>query len=557
MYTDKKNILELVALLREFGIKHVVVCPGSRNAPIIQTFVTAGFCCYTVVDERSAGFFALGIIQKLETPVVVCCTSGTALLNLEAAVAEAFYQQLPLLVVSADRTAPWIGQMDGQTLPQPGVFGQLVKLSVNIPEPYTPEQEWYVNRRINEALIVLTRNDSGPVHINVPLAEPLFNFPVTALPHVRAIHYSNSGECLLPESYARQWERYNKILIIVGQYPGDPEADRLLYHLSVCQNCVVVAEHLSNLSAEGEVITNFDRVLYAVDDPVPFVPELLVTFGGHIVSKRIKQFLRRLSPQSHWHLSATGELVDLYQSLTDIIKGDPLSTLRFFTHKRVERDGRYRKLWKDTACALETVAERFTGFEFSDLYITREFLRCMPSGSVLHVGNSSAVRNIQLFGLPVGTKVLCNRGTNGIDGSVSTAVGYAAVHSGLTFLLIGDLSFFYDMNGLWNSYLSPGLRILLINNGGGGIFQLLPGLEKAPALQKYIAASHTATAQGWVESLGINYLFADSRETLSNALETFTTPIVSVPMVLEVKTWNLASAEVFRAYFRNLKQINQ
>ena len=177
MYSNKKNVLQLAALLREYGIDHVVVSPGSRIAPLTQTFSQhPAFKCFTVVDERSAAFFALGLIQKINRPVAVCCTSGTALLNFGSAVAEAFYQQLPLLVISADRPAAWIGQMDGQTLPQPGIFNTLVKKSVQLPEPVTEEDEWYCNRLINEALLELNHYGKGPVQINVPLSEPLFEF---------------------------------------------------------------------------------------------------------------------------------------------------------------------------------------------------------------------------------------------------------------------------------------------------------------------------------------------------------------------------------------------
>ena len=181
MYSDKKNVLQLVALLRAHGVRRAVLCPGSRNVPLVQAFATCGgFECFSVTDERSAGFFAIGLALHVQAPVVVCCTSGSALLNLHPAVCEAFYRRVPLVVVSADRPAAWIGQMDGQTLPQPGVFGGLVRKAVNLPEVRTEEDEWYANRLVNEALLEVDHHGYGPVHINVPLSEPLFHFTAEA-----------------------------------------------------------------------------------------------------------------------------------------------------------------------------------------------------------------------------------------------------------------------------------------------------------------------------------------------------------------------------------------
>ena len=220
MYTDKRNILQLAALLKEHGIRNVVLCPGSRNIPIVQTLANmADFSCHAVTDERSAGFFALGLALHAGAPAAVCCTSGTALLNLHPAVAEAFYQQVPLVVISADRPQAWIGQMDGQTLPQPGVFGTLVKKSVNLPEVQTDEDEWYCNRLINEALLELNHHGKGPVHINVPVSEPFFKLPVTELPEVRVIS-RYQGLNVYDKDYRpliERMNRYRRRMAVAGQ----------------------------------------------------------------------------------------------------------------------------------------------------------------------------------------------------------------------------------------------------------------------------------------------------------------------------------------------------
>ena len=314
MYTDKKNILQLVALLKEHSISKIVLCPGSRNSPIVHTLANHPFfTCYSVTDERSAGFFAMGLALHGGKPAAVCCTSGTALLNIHPAVAEAYYQHVPLIVISADRPGAWIGQMDGQTLPQPGVFGSLVKKSVNLPEIHTDEDEWYCNRLVNEALLELNHHGKGPVHINVPISEPLFQFTTPELPKVRVIT-RYQGLNVYDREYNTLIERlnsYNKRMIIVGQmsliYLFEKKISKLLY-----KHFAWLTEHTSNKTIPGIPVKNFDAAIYALPEETQekMVPELVITYGGHIVSKRLKKFLRNNPPKEHWHVSADGEVAD-------------------------------------------------------------------------------------------------------------------------------------------------------------------------------------------------------------------------------------------------------
>ena len=291
MYSDKKNILQLVALLKAHEIRNIVLCPGSRNTPIIHTIANHPFfSCHAVTDERSAGFFALGLALCTGKPAAVCCTSGTALLNLHPAVAEAYYQQIPLVVISADRPGAWIGQMDGQTLPQPQVFGSLSKCSVNLPEIKTDEDEWYCNRLINEALLELTHHGKGPVHINVPISEPLFQFTTEELPEVRVItRYQGLN------IYDRQYNdliarlnAYPKRMMLVGQmnliYLFERKICKLLY-----KHFAWLTEHTGNQTIPGIPVKNFDAIIYSLpeEEQLKLIPDLLITYGGHIVSKRL------------------------------------------------------------------------------------------------------------------------------------------------------------------------------------------------------------------------------------------------------------------------------
>jgi len=549
VYTDKKNILQLVALLEAHGVTKIVLCPGSRNIPLVHTLSThPSFKCYSVTDERSAGFFAIGLALNGGAPAAICCTSGTALLNLHPAVAEAFYQNVPLVVISADRPAAWIGQMDGQTLPQPGVFGTLVKKSVNLPEIYTDEDEWYCNRLVNEALLETLHHGKGPVHINVPVTEPIFRFTTETLPEVRVIT-RYQGLNIYDRDYndlIQRLNQYQKRMIIVGQmnliYLFEKKYSKLLY-----KHFAWLTEHIGNQTIPGIPVKNFDVAIYAMDGEMQgkMAPELLITYGGHIVSKRLKKFLRNNPPKEHWHVSPDGEIVDLYGSLTTVIEMDPFEFLEKIAFLLENKTPQYPLLWENFCKTLPQPE-----LPYSEMSAIGALIQALPQQCALHLANSSAVRYAQLFTVPATVEVCCNRGTSGIEGSLSTAVGYAAASDKLNFVVIGDLSFFYDMNALWNGNFGANLRILLLNNGGGEIFHTLPGLEMSGTSHKFITAVHKASAKGWAEDRGFLYQKVEDEVQLEEAIQLFTQPEpMTQPVLVEVFTNKNKDARILKDFY--------
>lgn len=554
MYSDKKNILQLVALLRAHEIRNVVFCPGSRNTPIIHTLANHPyFTCYSVTDERSAGFFALGLALSGGRPAAVCCTSGTALLNLHPAVAEAFYQQVPLVVISADRPAAWIGQMDGQTLPQPNVFGPLVKSSVNLPEIHTSEEEWYCNRLVNEALLELNHHGKGPVHINVPISEPLFQFTAEDLPDVRVItRYQGLNV------YDRQYDDlitrlngYTKRMMVVGQmnliYLFERKICKLLY-----KHFAWLTEHTGNQTVPGIPVKNFDAIIYSLpeEEQAKLVPDLLITYGGHVVSKRLKQLLRKHPPKEHWHVAADGQVADTFCSLTTVIEMDPFEFLEKIAYLLENKPCEYPKRWEQLS---KQMAE--PDFAFSEMAAIGKVLKSLPTDAVLHLANSSTVRYAQLFQIPDSVEVCCNRGTSGIEGSLSTALGYAWASDKLNFVLIGDLSFFYDMNALWCNHLRGNLRIMLLNNGGGEIFQSLPGLKMEARTHRFVTALHQTKAEGWAQERGFDYTAVHTMEELDAALSDFMqADQQGNPKLMEVFTDKAEDVRLLKEYYHGLRK---
>lgn len=621
MYTTKKNVLQLVSLMKSHGIRKVVLCPGSRDIPLVHSIANCDFfTSYAVTDERSAGFFALGLsLESNKSPVAVVVTSGSALLNLHPAVSEAFYQEVPLLVISADRPAAWIGQMDGQTLPQPNVFGKLVKYAVDLREVQSNEDEWYCNRLANEALLELEHHTKGPVHINVPISDPFFDFSTPTLPAVRVIKrydifnlssfardlsLSQGEECTfipnLPNNHissnnfegennfplkkqchvdmrvisalGRVLSRISRIILVLGQ--GDIELyerchpgifERLKKHM------LVVGESISNLAnvayrsshkdgcgskncgcaadssceqaidADVQFIDKIDLLMAKVtgkagsdDDAAEILkkgrPELVITVGGHIISKRFKKFIRQYKPSMHFHVSEDGAVVDLYGVLTHVLEMPAHYFLNVlddaFAQAQQENSIREERLEYLTMWSRIQADLPVADFDYSQMQAIGKVIDELPTPCVLHLANSSTVRYAQLFNIKPGITVMSNRGVNGIEGSLSTAIGYAAASKLPNFIFIGDLSFFYDMTALWNDHIGANVHILLLNNSSGEIFHALPGLRLNDNSMRYVTAPHHTTAEAWAKERGFEYDQAFSAVELECKVANFVNPNV-------------------------------
>lgn len=554
MYSNKKNVLQLAALLKEHGVKDIVLCPGSRNIPLVHTLShVSDYRCYPMTDVRSAAYYALGLALHGGKPVAVVCTSGTALLNMHAAVAEAFYQQVPLVVISADRPAAWIGQMDGQTVPQVGVFDKLVKKSVNLPEVNTAEEEWFSARLINEALMELSHHGRGPVHINIPIGEPLMDMSAEELPKVQVIKryeapndYNNTLQPLI--------DRMNTLrnrMVIAGQMSLIYLFDKRFVNM-LGKQFVWVNEHPSNRTVPGTPIRHMDQLLYPMDLKTQkrLAPELLITYGGHITSRRLKYFLRHNPPKEHWHISNDGQVCDLFQgALTTVIEMDPFEFLEKMAPHIKDVPPMYPRMWEQLASKLKDPQ-----LPYSEMSAIGLLMNHLPTPCALHLGAGSTIRYAQLYDLPEEVEVLANRGVNGIEGSLSTALGYATMDEKLNFVVLGDLSFFCDMNALWNNNYGTGIRILLLNNGGSELMNTLPRVPLDEQNERFIIGTHKASAKSWAEDRGFKYLAAHNEEELLQGMEVLTEPSIGrQPVMLEVFTSREEDVRILTEYYHSLK----
>jgi 2-succinyl-5-enolpyruvyl-6-hydroxy-3-cyclohexene-1-carboxylate synthase len=550
----------LAEICYQKGIKSVIISPGSRNAPVISSFTKhTGIECLSIIDERSAAFFALGMAQQSGQIVAIACTSGTALLNFAPAIAEAYYQKIPLLILTADRPAEWIDQSDNQTIRQQNIFSNYIKRSFHLPQEISnADSLWYYERSINEAIDLCSLSSKGPVHINIPLTEPLYAKSANEKFSPKIIESLSVEKKLNIEvlhDLKSQWSKARGKMILAGMLAPDEELQKLLEEISKDPDVVVLMESTSNLASE-HFYDRIDHILTLAGEKVDMLrPEILITIGTNIISKRIKQFLRKNKPLTHWHVEDTNSFPDTYQSLKQNI---PLSPKTFF-HEflksySISSNSSYTGHFKMLADeSLIKHNDFLSSCPFSDLKVFETLLNAVPKGSNLQLGNSSPVRYAQFF--PTNSALIynSNRGTSGIDGTVSTAAGASYSRKAPVTLIVGDIGFFYDSNALWNHYLGENLRIILVNNGGGGIFRLIEGPSETTILEEFFETHHDTNAEGICQSYKVKYFKATDFDQLKGILPEFYDPQNEQAALLEIFTPAKKNAEIFKSYFSFLK----
>lgn len=549
MYSDIKSIQYIIAFLKAYNIRHIVLSPGTKNIPFAHSVESDDFfTCYSIVDERSAAFFALGLMQELREPIAISCTSGTAVANYSSAVYEAWYQKLPLVIITADRHPYYLNQLEDQMIPQQNIFSKVCKKAVQLPIIENDKDAWYCNRLLNEVFLELRSNGDGPIHINVPVETGIVSFNTPELPEPRIIQrlVVNQNNQLWVDKI-NALKKAKKILLIYGQnHPISKEEEDIIHTFTTKYNCAIAVDHLSNIKLSSTIETFMISRIISDEDFDTLMPEIVISLHGNYTSY-IRNKLVNKKGFEHWLIDSSGDVADPFKCLTTIFK---CSSTEFFEHFVANNtnnisENMYLKAWRDKINTLKT-----STIPFSDLYVVQKFMHLIPENSILHLANSSSVRLAQHFELKKSISVYCNRGTNGIDGSCSTFMGSAIAHKDLSFLLIGDLSFFYDMNAIWNRYVGKNIRILLNNNEGAGIFHYNIGKEKIPTLNLHTAAEHFSSAKAWVESCGFVYLSAKTQEEFDENLPLFIEKSEK-PIFFEVFTKKDEDAKILKSFYKN------
>lgn len=557
--TTQESCNILVDLLREYGVKHAIVSPGSRNAPII---IALNRCReinkYIIVDERSAAFASIGIAQQTNEPVAIVCTSGSAILNYAPAIAEAFYQQLPIIVISADRPHEWIDQNDSQTLKQYGILNNIVKQSYDISAQCEQSDEiWYCNRTINDALQCATSFPKGPIHINIQLKEPLYKRRTITTSSAKKINKFSpklsSDYCI---ELANKINSYRKVLIFVSMHNKCEALTQALHKISG-GNIVVLSEIIANNNSSDKIFHNIDRLFTEIDEKQweTLKPDLLITFGGAPVSRLAKTFLRNTNDIEHWRIGIDNHIIDTMQNITQKIEVNPINFL-CNNHISPNTSENYYRQWEEVKHrATETYNTFISNSEWSDLTAMDIVMNNLPDDNInLQISNGSSIRYADLIGVSnkFNGSVFCNRGVSGIDGSTSTALGASITHLGSTILITGDMSFSYDINGLASQYNTKRFKIIVLHNGGGGIFRFINGPSELPDFEEYFEVNRQLPIEKFAHAFGFNYYEANTKQKLQDTIGKFLKD--NKESILCIHTNNKISANTLRAYYDRNKQ---
>ena len=576
----------LILSCLKFDFFDVVVSPGSRNVPLAIGFASnKKFKCYSIVDERSAAFFALGLSQKSKKPTILICTSGSALLNYYPAVAEAYYSEIPLIILSADRPEYKINIGDGQTINQSNVFEKNILYSNSLKQDCSHATEEIIKSNLqkivndkadyskieklqksiqknNEEIIEIAFNFSinkmQPVHLNVPMEEPLYEFNDSPSISVKVKKKTEKNLSLTDlDNFYKEINKASKIMILIGVSDGNILSKKSIQKINSCSSIIVMKEHTSNVFNES-FISNIDRLIGPIElqsnsDSLfdELSPEIVISLGGMIVSKKIKSFLRNYKPRKHFHIGNNISNDSFYSGVEHI----KTTANKFFENIDLNKsDSKYFEKWNQLDYSKLDLHNRYMKvINFSDLKVFEILTNWIPKKYNIQVANSTPIRYFQLFDLKNKNMMFANRGTSGIDGSTSTAIGSSVQNDSPVLLVTGDLSFFYDVNALWNNHIPKNFRIIIINNSGGGIFKILPGFKENNLFSEFIETQHNLSARLIAKMFNFNYTRVSTKFGLNLYLRTFFKNSKK-PKILEIKTSSVKSTKILKEYFRYLSK---
>mgnify|MGYP001173588854 FL=1 len=547
----------VVDLLKKHQVKNIVFSPGSRNAPLVIGFNSDHyFKTKVLVDERSAAFFALGMAQQLEEPVVICSTSGSAVLNYSPAIVEAFYQKIPLIVITADRPPEWVDHGEGQSMRQYKVYENFIAESYNLPMLDHPDALWQTGVMTNEAFHI-SKLLSKPVHLNFPFREPLYKTELKPSQTGKKITHFKTKKSLSKEelkSLQKNWGKHNKKMIVCGSIQKNSTLNEILIELNKDPSVCILTETTSNLYNEN-FISCIDRTLERIKDNPKFYPEIVITIGNSIISKKLKSLLRKKKPKEHWHIEEANRAQDIFSTLTHFVPIEPEDFFKDFLNSyQSNKDSNFSNDWYlEFVKSEENHLHFLSSCKWSDLKAHDLIQKQLNGKNVnLQMGNSTSVRYVQLFKQQKDLKYNSNRGVSGIDGSSSTAVGAASVTNELTVLITGDLSFIYDQHALWNKEVPKNLKIIVVNNQGGGIFNIISGPKNTPYNKEFFETTHKISLEKIAATFKINYQKANNEIQAAEYLnDIFNSKDAEI---IELFTGNIENENILNDYFKEIKK---
>ena len=529
MYSSVKNVQILISLFKQHNIKYFVNSPGSRNTPLVHSIENdSDFVCFSIVDERSAAYFALGLSEALNEPVCVTCTAATATCNYAPAIKEAYERNIQLVALTADRERYELFQMKEQLINQVNMYNEFVKFAIDVPEVKNLSDEFYANRIINEALLEINHNGKGPIQINYSVVD-WGNFSVNEIPKQRKISRIDKDK-INPEKLKNILKNRKRIIFYVGMdITEKDELSKLLNVIEKQYNCVVLCDNYSNVSGKHFINASVLGECITKKEIGNMLPDMIITMGTVFYSPIRTYFTNYSYKFEHWHISNDGMINDAFKKLTNVFECSAIDFLNAIKNEKNANDYVYFKMWNKRINEV-----KYDNLGFTNFSVIRDFCKKVPKDSIVHASVLNAIRISNYFGFQDGVKCYANVGADGIDGALSTYLGEASSTNKLAFLLIGDLSFIYDLNSI--DYINKNnMRVLVINNYAGAEFYKNFGLEMIPTIDKHIAARHHTKIKNAILSKNIEYLKANNQEELDKGLNKLVEKN-DKPIILEVFT---------------------
>ena len=552
MYTNVRNVQILISLLKQFNIKYFVNSPGTRNTPLVHSIEEDPFFkCYSIVDERSAAYFALGLSEALDEPVCVTCTAATATCNYMPAIKEAYERNIQLVALTSDRESYPMFHMQDQSINQVNMYKGYINYSVDIPAILNQEDEWFANRSINEAFLELNHNRKGPIQINYHVPS-WGDFCVKEIPKERKITRYNKNNINWKE--VKENLKNKKILVFCGMNynNNNQELQNKVKEFYEKYNATVVFDNYANLKDDNYINASVFGDILREREAQKLAPEIMITFGKVFYSPLKGHFNGKKQNFEHWHIDENGIVVDGFKNLTKIFECEP----KIFFDKIIKKvntknNHEYEKIWKKRISEI-----KIGNLSFSNFSVIRDFCKVIPKNSILHASVLNSIRMTNYFKIDESIKCYANVGADGIDGAFSTFLGQANKTDKMAFLLIGDLSYLYDLNACLNvnKIKNRNIRILIINNYAGAEFHKNFGLSMIPTLNLHIAAGHNTKIEETTGMENVEYLSAKNQEELNKNLQKFIDKSEK-PVVLEVFTDANTDAQILKDFWvRNINE---
>jgi len=534
MYTDDKNAQIVLSLLKQYGIRKIVVSPGTTNVPISRSVqLDPWFEVYSVVDERSAAYFAGGLAYSSGEPVVISCTGATASRNYMPGLTEAYYRNLPVIALTSQHHVNDFGSLVPQVTDRTVSQNDIKRISVHL--PYVKDDEDYERCVIstNKALIAATTRGGGPVHINLQVAGD-YSFSTKRIPLVRKIEYYDDSNILNSTKDLQRSLVNKKVAIFIGAHQKfDPKTQKSISKFAKTYNAPVFVDHTSGYSGGNLIL-----IAQIADLKRSYnKPDVIIDMGS-VTGEYSANWLRGIET---WRLSKDGEIHDRFNNQTKLFDGRELT---FFEALNSMGGSSSKRYYDEVKFEVDSIKLPVKDMPISNTYISYKLSKLLPKDSNVHLGILNSLRNMNFYNLKnEGISISSNVGGFGIDGALSTLIGQSmSDKKRLNFGLVGDLATFYDMNALGIRHISKNLRILMVNNNGGVEFRLNGRLESqwAEDTNEFISASgHYGSIRGWAESMGFEYIITETKEDFDLKIKDFCSSDInkfSKPVFFEVLT---------------------